>query len=160
VSQRADSRGCESARWETCRHVRMSDSSHFFGARFEQIRRLCPQRMRMADEAPALDQFRAYLLLLARAHLRGQGHAKLVASDIVQRTLLEAHRKSAQFRGGTHAELAAWLRRLLTCTLADVLRALGRVKRDAARERSLEAALDESSARLEAWLAADQSSPS
>jgi RNA polymerase sigma-70 factor (ECF subfamily) len=42
----------------------------------------------------------------------------------------------------------------------DALRAFGRAKRDVARERSLEAALDQSSQRLEAWLAAEQSSPS
>jgi RNA polymerase sigma-70 factor (ECF subfamily) len=44
--------------------------------------------------------------------------------------------------------------------LANVARDLGRDKRDVGRERSLEAALEESSARLEGWLAAEQSSPS
>jgi RNA polymerase sigma-70 factor (ECF subfamily) len=107
-----------------------------------------------------LERFRQYLLLLARCQLGAAPHGKLDPSDIVQETLLEAHRKQAQFRGTSDAELAAWLRRLLACNLADALRAQGRAKRDAARERSLEAALDASSARLEACLAADQSSPS
>ena len=44
--------------------------------------------------------------------------------------------------------------------LANVVRDLGRDRRDVNRERSLEAAAAESSARLEAWLAAEQSSPS
>ena len=56
--------------------------------------------------------------------------------------------------------MAAWLRRMLACNLADALRDLGRQKRDAARERPLDAALAESSARVEVWLAAEQSSPS
>src|SRR6516165_5093089 len=85
---------------------------------------------------------------------------KLDPSDIVQQTLLEAHRDRDQFRGQTEAEIAVWHRRLLACNLADAVRSLRRRKRDTARERSLEAALDASSARLEAWLAAEQSSPS
>src|SRR5262249_56724309 len=44
--------------------------------------------------------------------------------------------------------------------LNDALRKLGAAKRGAGRERSLEAELDESSARVAAWLAAEQSSPS
>jgi RNA polymerase sigma-70 factor (ECF subfamily) len=107
-----------------------------------------------------LERFRPYLMLLARLHLGRQAPGKLDASDVVQQTLLEAHRKRGQFRGGTEAERAGWLRRMLACNLADAVRALGRAKRDAAREQSLEAALEQSSARLAVWLAAEQSSPS
>jgi RNA polymerase sigma-70 factor (ECF subfamily) len=101
--------------------------------------------------------YRDYLLLLARARLGGRLRGKFEASDIVQQTLLEAHRDRHGFRGG---DPAAWLRRILARNLANAARDLGRARRDVARERSLEAALDASSARLEAFLAADQSSPS
>lgn len=116
----------------------------------------------MEHQAPglALERFRHYLLLLARLHLGDQLRAKFDPSDMVQQTLLEAHGKLAQFRGKTEAEMAAWLRKMLSCTIADAIRAFGRAKRDAAQERSLEAALQDSSARIEAWLTADQSSPS
>jgi RNA polymerase sigma-70 factor (ECF subfamily) len=107
-----------------------------------------------------LEKFRHYLLLLARVQLGEQFRGKLDASDVVQQTLLEAHRQQALFRGQSDAERAQWLRRILAGTLADAIRALGRAKRDIARERSLEAALEHSSARIEAWLAAEQSSPS
>src|SRR5205809_5993339 len=103
----------------------------------------------------ALERFRYYLLLLARWHLGDQLRGKLDPSDAVQMTLLEAHRKRAQFRGQTEAEMAAWLRQMLAYTIADALRAQGRIKRDATRELSL----DDASARMESWLAADQSSP-
>jgi RNA polymerase sigma-70 factor (ECF subfamily) len=116
---------------------------------------------READaDGPAVEQFRSYLLLLARLHLGRQAGNRLEASDLVQQTLLDAHRQRGQFRGREPAEMAAWLRRMLACNLADAWRALNRGKRDVGRERSLEAALAESSARLEAWLAAEQSSPS
>lgn len=114
------------------------------------------------DESPgpALERFRHYLLLLARLHLGSRLRSKLDPSDVVQQTLLEAHRKQDQLRGTTDAEVAGWLRQALAHCIADALRAFGRAKRNIAQERSLEAALDESSARLAAFLAADQPSPS
>ena len=118
--------------------------------------------MAPATDSAALmpERFRTYLRMLAELQLGHGGRAKIDPSDIVQQTLLDAHRDRDQFRGRTEAEMAAWLRRLLACNLADDVRRLGRAKRDAARERSLEAAIETSSARLEAWLAAEQSSPS
>lgn len=114
----------------------------------------------MPHAAGALEQFRNYLLLLARMQLGERLQAKFDPSDIVQQTLLEAHRKQDQFRGSTEAEQAAWLRQMLACCIADALRAYKRGKRNADLERSLEAGLEHSSARLEGWLAAEQSSPS
>lgn len=112
------------------------------------------------DQGPLLDQFRHYLHLLARLQLGPRLKSKLDASDIVQQTLLEAHLKRDQFRGSTDAECAAWLRQMLVHNLADALRAFGQARRDVARERSLQDAVESSSMRLESWLAADQSSPS
>jgi RNA polymerase sigma-70 factor (ECF subfamily) len=66
----------------------------------------------------------------------------------------------AEPRSRTDAETAAWLRSILSHNLADVLRKLAAQKRDTRRERSLDAALDQSASRLEQWLAAEQSSPS
>jgi RNA polymerase sigma-70 factor (ECF subfamily) len=108
----------------------------------------------------SLDRFRNYLLLLARMHVGNRARAKIDASDVVQETLLEAHRKRGQFRGAGDGTLAAWLRQMLAFSIADAHRALGRAKRDITRERSLEAALNDSSSRLENLLAAPHSSPS
>lgn len=105
-------------------------------------------------------RFRDYLCLLARLQIDGRLREKLDASDLVQQTLLEAHARREQFRGHSDAERAAWLRAILSHNLADALRALGRARRDVALERSLEAALDDSSACLQDLLAAEQSSPS
>ena len=69
-------------------------------------------------------------------------------SDIVQQTLLKAHEKHDQFRGSTDHELRGWLRAILARNLVDAARLHRRRQGDAIR--SLEAALDESSARLEA----------
>jgi RNA polymerase sigma-70 factor (ECF subfamily) len=100
------------------------------------------------------------LLLLARAQLDRRFQARLDASDLVQQSLLEAHACSAQFRGTSSGELAAWLRQILARNLANAVRDLGRAKRDARREVSLQQQVENSSARLEVLLAADQSSPS
>jgi RNA polymerase sigma-70 factor (ECF subfamily) len=107
-----------------------------------------------------IDQFRDYLLLLARARLGRGGSWKLEASDIVQETLREAHEKRGQFRGRSEAEMAGWLRRLLACTIADAASFVHADKRDARLERSLEDELCESSAVLGDLLASPQSTPS
>jgi RNA polymerase sigma-70 factor (ECF subfamily) len=115
-----------------------------------------------APENPprSLEHFRSYLHLLAQLQLAGQSPARVEASDVVQQTLLEAYQQLADFRGATDAEQAAWLRQILAHNLADARRAQHRAKRDVQRERSLEAALEQSSARLGDWLAADGPSPS
>src|SRR5262249_54037229 len=53
-----------------------------------------------------------------------------------------------------------WLRRILVNNLAQSLRRFGRQRRDLGLERSLELAVGASSARLEAWLASEQTTPS
>jgi RNA polymerase sigma-70 factor (ECF subfamily) len=107
-----------------------------------------------------LERFRSYLVLLARTRLGHRLQSKLGASDVVQQTMLEAHQGLGQFRGRSEAEMAAWLRQILARNLANAARDFSRLKRDAGRERSLEAALEDSAARLEGWLAAGPSSPS
>jgi RNA polymerase sigma-70 factor (ECF subfamily) len=119
-----------------------------------------PMRIPVDNLSEAAERYRSYLRLLAEAHLGRVGARGIDPSDIVQQTLLDAHKDRDLFRGQTDAERFAWLRRLLACNLADEVRANGRAKRDVARVRSLEQALGDSSARLERWLGADQSSPS
>ena len=106
------------------------------------------------------ERFRSYLRLLAQMQLDERLRNKLDPSDVVQQTLLQAHQAMRDFRGQSDAELAAWLRQILARNLAHAVRDFGRDKRDINRERSLREAVDASSARIEAWLAAEQSSPS
>ena len=108
----------------------------------------------------ALGRFRSYLYLIAHAHLGPHAKQSIDASDLVQQTLLDGHRKRHQFRGSTDAERAAWLRQILSHNLADALRHQHRAKRDVSRERSLEAEIDGSFSRAESWLLASQPSPS
>lgn len=68
-----------------------------------------------------LEFYRGYLKLLARLRLNTTESA-LDASDIVQDVFLRAHRGFAQFRGGTEAELTAWLRQILARCLIDYCR--------------------------------------
>ena len=111
------------------------------------------------EERP-LEGYRDYLRLLTQVQLSPRLQAKVDASDMVQQTLLEAHRSRDQFRGESEGERLAWLRAILANVLAATARRLSAGMRDLGRERSLEAELDLSSSRLECLLAADQTSPS
>src|SRR5438105_27037 len=107
-----------------------------------------------------LERFREYLAFLARAQLDGRMQAKVDVSGVVQQTLLEAHQAFDEFRQWEEPQKIAWLRKALAHNLTDEIRKLRTAGRDVLREQHLEAALEQSSARLEAWLAAEQSSPS
>jgi RNA polymerase sigma-70 factor (ECF subfamily) len=107
----------------------------------------------------SLEEFRSYLLLLARIQLDPGPRNRIDPSDIVQQTLLEAHARADQFHGDDSA-LAAWLRQALVNNLRDAWRALRKGKRDIRREQALDEAVAHSSARLEHMLVAPESSPS
>jgi RNA polymerase sigma-70 factor (ECF subfamily) len=80
---------------------------------------------------------RGYLGMVARAQVESWLQSKVDASDLVQQTLLEAHRDFERFDGGTEAEWLAWLRRIMTHNAADLVRHYrGTNKREIGREVS------------------------
>src|SRR5262249_56306853 len=117
--------------------------SRFFRARAPRVSHLFSEGAVMSLEA-----YRDYLRLLAGVQLDPRLRGKLDPSDVVQETLARAHEKGEQFRGRTEAERAAWLRQILATQLAAAVRRyLEAGKRDADRERSLPAAVEDSPAR-------------
>jgi RNA polymerase sigma-70 factor (ECF subfamily) len=120
-------------------------------------------RARAGDHAALgrlLEQYRAYLALLARLQISRRLQGKADPADVVQETFLEAARCFPRFRGRTEGELLAWLRQVLASKLgALVRRYLGAGRRDVKREQDLTAELDESSQCL-GGLIAPGSSPS
>ena len=99
------------------------------------------ERIRTGDESglgELLDSFRAYLAVIVRARRAGKLPGKFAESDLIQDSLLEAHRHFAEFRGVTIEELAGWLRQIALSTTGHVLRdQLDVAKRDAGREQPL-----------------------
>lgn len=107
-----------------------------------------------------LDQYRAYLLLLARLQMRRRLQGKESDSDLVQETLLQAHRCFSDFRGSTEPELLAWLRQILCSRLAMLIRRYSTQRRAVTLESRLQAEVDQSSANLCDRLAAPTDTPS
>ena len=68
-----------------------------------------------------LERFRPYLLVLVARKSHEWRCPVVDASDIVQQTLMEAHRDAHQFNGKP-AELAGWLRKILAHNLQNVLK--------------------------------------
>jgi len=119
-----------------------------------------------ADDGDGLEKwdaakYRAYLLLLAHQLHRNWRHAlRDDASDIVQQTWMKVERDLPACRATTEAERRAWLRQILTHTLIDRVRHDGAARRDYRVEQALRQAVDESSARLDKFVASQDSSPS
>lgn len=115
---------------------------------------------RSLTQQPDLEKFRDYLGVLVRLQMDCWLQGKLDPSGVVQETLLEAHGAIEQLRGRSEQELLAWLRTALAHNLADEIRRLGAVKRNVSREESLQQALEQSSSRIEQWLAENRPAPS
>src|SRR5690349_13779158 len=101
-------------------------------------------RARQGDAAARgrlLDLYRNYLRLLARTRLDAELRVGLDPSDLVQETLLEAHRDFEHFTGVSEGELLAWLRRILVRNLLDKAKRFRAGRRGAGRQQSLEALL-------------------
>jgi RNA polymerase sigma-70 factor (ECF subfamily) len=110
---------------------------------------------------PLLEHYSHYLSLLARLQIARRLQGKADPSDLVQETLLKAHRDFAGFKGSSEAELTCWLRQLLATSLAGLVRRyLGTQRRDVRLEEQLVDDLDRSSRMVGQALATTQSTPS
>src|SRR5579884_3742950 len=108
-----------------------------------------------------LEQYRTYLVVLARVQIGRRLQGKADASDLVQEAFLGATRDFHQFRGGSEKEFIAWLRQVLASLLANLVRHYqGTQRRDVRLERRLAVELEQSSHALDRGLVAGQSSPS
>src|SRR5262249_44606626 len=107
------------------------------------------------------EKYRPLLLLQAR---QLQQNPRLLVrgdwSDLVHETLLKAHRDLDGCQGKTEAERIQWLRQILTNTAIDHGRHERAERRDFRRERALAAGINDSSVRIDKFLAAQSASPS
>ncbi len=111
-----------------------------------------------------LQLYRNYLTILATTQISRKLRRRMSPSDLVQETMLAAHRDFTKFRGGTEKEFLGWLRQILINSLYRAIDThLGAKKRDVRREISIErvsAALDRSVVDLAQVLADPGPSPS
>ncbi len=108
-------------------------------------------------------RYAAYLRVLARSQMGRHLRGKCDESDVVQLTLLEAHRDFGTFHGNREGELLGWLRRILAHNLYNEARRFATQQRDAGREVSLDqiqAGLDQSSVMLARQVAGGGPTPS
>jgi RNA polymerase sigma-70 factor (ECF subfamily) len=113
-----------------------------------------------------LEQFRAYLECLTaiqvdpRLRIDPRLQNRFGWSDVVNTTLLEAAQDLERIQGMDGPDQERWLRKMLANNLVDRVRRELAKGRDCRLERCLEAAVEQSSCRLQEWVVADQSTPS
>lgn len=111
-----------------------------------------------------LQLYRNYLMVLATTQFDQRLRRRMNPSDLVQETMLAAHRDFGKFRGGSERELLAWLRQTLINCLHHAVETHVKAKmRDVRAEVSLEhfsQQLDQSARKLEQVLADSGPTPS
>jgi RNA polymerase sigma-70 factor (ECF subfamily) len=90
--------------------------------------------------------YRPYLKIVAERLVGDVLRRREDASDLVQRSLIEAAEALPRFQGRTEAEFTAWITRLLKRNIADAARTHRRARRDMRREQP--AHLDHDSASI------------
>jgi RNA polymerase sigma-70 factor, ECF subfamily len=106
-----------------------------------------------------LEEYRAYLTVLARRYLDDRIRGRIDENDMVQVTFLEAQRDFPGFRGSSIEELLGWLRNILKNNISSAhQKHLYAQKRSAGRETN-KASADSGPTYVE-MAAADASSPS
>jgi RNA polymerase sigma-70 factor (ECF subfamily) len=106
------------------------------------------------------ESYRKFLEFLANLRLDPRLRRRFDPEDFVQKTLLAAHAACAQLRTMNELQQKAWLRETLLNEMKNALRDATTQKRDMNRDLALDDIIENSSLRLEAVLAAEQSSPS
>ncbi len=106
-----------------------------------------------------LNRFRPILVTLAEALVSPAFRGQIEASDLVQQTLLEAHCHADVLETLEEGPFFGWLRKSLQNNVLDAVKHL-KTQRNNISRRVRQADLEESFARLENVLAADETSPS
>jgi RNA polymerase sigma-70 factor (ECF subfamily) len=89
-----------------------------------------------------LERYRPVLNLIAQQMIGAGLQRREDASDIVQRTSLEAYAAFEQFRGESEPEFSAWLKQILRRNVTNLVRDNRAAKRDVRREQYLDAGED------------------
>ena len=104
------------------------------------------------------DRYRPWLGILASRALPDRLQARMDPSDVVQQTLAEAWKNQSKFRGESEAEKQAWLRGILGNIVAGQQRFhLGTAARNMDREQQVRDSLDQTSLRLQQFVAKENS---
>ncbi len=111
------------------------------------------------DAGPILERFRSYLETLTFLQVDPRLRSKFGLSDIISRTLLEAFQDLERLERLDSEAQKRLLRTMLVNNLRDEVRHYLTGGRDIALEQPLRASAEESSSRLEDWLAADSPGP-
>src|ERR1700730_14133586 len=106
-----------------------------------------------------LNEFRTYLETLTFIQISPRLRGKFGMSDIVQNTLLEAYRDLDRIQALPADDRKRWLRRMLVNNLLEEINKWKTQGRDYRLEQPIQDAADESSCRLQTWLASDDDSP-